>query len=131
MFEYDLPQETSHGIQKAKKLTGPSCTGKLKPNPTNDGPQGNLRPCAKEMPNLHNDKNVNDCKDTSGTGRIKTQCLSQTSKGKYILTNNKVTGDKPSMQLFSKQVATQLPLLNKINWTHKSVKVKISKTFKY
>ena len=31
---------------------------------------------------------------------------------KYILTNNKITGDKPSQQLFPKLVATQLHLLN-------------------
>ena len=31
---------------------------------------------------------------------------------KYILTNNEITGDNPSQQLFSKLVATQLPLLN-------------------
>ena len=31
---------------------------------------------------------------------------------KYILTNNKITDDKPSQQLFLKLVATQLPLLN-------------------
>ena len=31
---------------------------------------------------------------------------------KYILTNNKITADKPSHQLFPKPVATQLPLLN-------------------
>ena len=30
---------------------------------------------------------------------------------KYNLTNNKITGDKPSQQLFLKLVATQLPLL--------------------
>ena len=44
-----------------------------------------------------------------------TQSLSQTSEGKidkHILTINKITGDKPSKQLFPKQVATQLPLLN-------------------
>ena len=38
-------------------------------------------------------------KDTSETGRIKTQSLSQTSKGKvdkHILKNNKITGDKAS-----------------------------------
>ena len=49
---------------------------------------------------------------------------------KYILSNNKITmcikitGDKPGQQLFPKQVATQLPLRNKINWTHRSVKIK-------
>ena len=32
--------------------------------------------------------------------------------GQHILTNNKITGDKPSKQLFPKEVATQLPLLN-------------------
>ena len=31
---------------------------------------------------------------------------------KYTLTNNKITGEKPSQQLFPKLVATQLPLLN-------------------
>ena len=30
---------------------------------------------------------------------------------KHILTNNKITGDKPSQQLFPKLVATQLPFL--------------------
>ena len=38
-----------------------------------------------------------------------------------ILTNNKITGDKASKQLFPKQMATQLPLLNYRNWTHKKV----------
>ena len=33
---------------------------------------------------------------------------------KYILTNNEITGDSPSQQLFLKLVATQLPLLNRI-----------------
>ena len=32
---------------------------------------------------------------------------------KHIPTNNKITGDKPSQQLFPKQVATQPYLLNK------------------
>ena len=31
---------------------------------------------------------------------------------KYIFSNNKITGDKPSQQLFLKEVATRLPLLN-------------------
>ena len=31
---------------------------------------------------------------------------------KYILTNNKITGDKPNQQLVPKLVATQLPLLS-------------------
>ena len=43
---------------------------------------------------------------------------------KHILTNNKVTYEKPSKQLFPKQVGTQLPLLNLIKWTHRSVKLK-------
>ena len=46
---------------------------------------------------MHN-KNKSS-KDTSGTGRIRTQRLSQTSKGKmdkHILTNNKITADEPS-----------------------------------
>ena len=43
---------------------------------------------------------------------------------KYILPHNKITCDKPSQQLLLKQVATQLPFLNKINWTHGSVKIK-------
>ena len=29
--------------------------------------------------------------------------------GKYIPVNNKITGDKPSQQLFLKQVATEIP----------------------
>ena len=39
----------------------------------------------------------------------------RSKKGKrdeYIFTNNKITGDKPSQQLFPKLVATRLPLLN-------------------
>ena len=36
------------------------------------------------------------------TGRIRTQSLSQTSKGKI----DKITDDKPSKQLFPKQLAT-------------------------
>ena len=62
--------------------------------------------------------------------RIRTQSLSQTSKGKmdkHIPTNSKITGDKPSQQLFPKQVATQPSLLNQTNQTHRSVKIK---TFK-
>ena len=38
-------------------------------------------------------------KDTSGTGRIRTQSPSQTSKGKtdkHIFTNNRITDGKPS-----------------------------------
>ena len=31
---------------------------------------------------------------------------------KYIFTNNRITGYKPSQKLFAKLVATQLPLLN-------------------
>ena len=31
---------------------------------------------------------------------------------KHMLTNNKIADDMPSKQLFPKQVATQLPLLN-------------------
>ena len=46
---------------------------------------------------------------------------------KHIPTNNKITGDKPSQQFFSKQVANQPSLLNKTNRTHRSVKIK---TFK-
>ena len=40
---------------------------------------------------------------------------SQTLNGKldkHILTNNKITDDKPSKQLFSRQVTTHLPLVN-------------------
>ena len=47
-------------------------------------------------------------------GKVKPQSLSQTSKGKmvkHILTNKTITGDKPSEQLFPKQVSTQIPLL--------------------
>ena len=33
-------------------------------------------------------------------------------RDKYIFANNKITGDKPSQQLFPKLVATQLPSLN-------------------
>ena len=40
------------------------------------------------------------------------------------LTNNKITDDKPSEQPFPTQVATQLPLLNQISWTHRRVKIK-------
>ena len=46
---------------------------------------------------------------------------------KHIPTNNKITGDNPSQQLFPKQVAFQPSLLNQTNRTHKSVKIK---TFK-
>ena len=66
-------------------------------------------------------------KDTSGNDRIKTQSLSQTSKGqmdKHIPTNNKITNDKPSQQLFPKPVATQPSYLNHTNWTHRSIKIK-------
>ena len=72
-------------------------------------------------------------KDTSGTDRIRTQSLTQTSKGKmdkHIPTNNKITGDKPSQQLFPKQVATRPYLLNQTNRTHKSVKIKTLKNKK-
>ena len=54
-------------------------------------------------------------KDTQGTGRIKTQSLCQISKRNMdtnALINNKITGDKLSKQIFPKQVATKLPLLN-------------------
>ena len=40
------------------------------------------------------------------------KCSKKGKMDKYILTNNKITGDKPSQQLLSKVVATQLPLLN-------------------
>ena len=43
---------------------------------------------------------------------------------KHIATNNKITGDKPSQQLFPKQVATQPSLMNQINRAHRSVKIK-------
>ena len=43
---------------------------------------------------------------------------------KHILTNNKIIGDKPSQQLFPKQVPTQPSLLNQTNRTHRSVKIK-------
>ena len=69
-------------------------------------------------------------KDTSGTDRIRTQSLSQISKGKvdkHIPTNNKITDDKPSHKLFPKQMATQPSLLNQTNRTHRIVKIK---TFK-
>ena len=69
-------------------------------------------------------------KDTSGTDRIRTQSLSQTSKGKMdkqIPTNNKITSDKPNQQLFPKQVATQPYLLNQTNRTHRGVKIKVFK----
>ena len=46
---------------------------------------------------------------------------------KHNPTNNKITGDKPSKQLFPKQVATQPSLLSQTNRTHRSVKIK---TFK-
>ena len=46
---------------------------------------------------------------------------------KHIPTNNKITGDKPSQQLFSKQVVTQPFLLNQTNQTQRNVKIK---TFK-
>ena len=54
-------------------------------------------------------------KDTQGTGRIKPKAYAQTSKREldnYTLINNKITSDKPSNQLFPKQVATKLHLLN-------------------
>ena len=47
---------------------------------------------------------------------------------KDIPTNNKITGNKPSLQLFAKQVATQPYLLNQTNRTHRSVTFK---TFKH
>ena len=40
---------------------------------------------------------------------------------KHIPTNNKITRDKLSQQLFPKQVATQPFLLNQTSRTHKSV----------
>ena len=46
---------------------------------------------------------------------------------KHIPTNNKITGDKPSQQLFPKQVATQPSLLDETNRTHRSVKIKTVK----
>ena len=51
------------------------------------------------------------CKDTLGTGRIRTQSLSQTSRrkmNKHILTNNKITADKLSQTGGN----SQLPLPN-------------------
>ena len=48
---------------------------------------------------------------------------------KHIPTNNKITGDKPSQQLFPKQVATQPSLLNQTNRTHRSVKIKTLKNW--
>ena len=70
-------------------------------------------------------------KDTSRAGRIKTQILSYRLKyclkeplnpkqptnikgkdGQLYLQNNKITGTRPSQQLFPKEVATQLHLLN-------------------
>ena len=47
--------------------------------------------------------------------------------GKHIPTNNKITGDKPSQQLFPKQVASQPSLLNQTNRTHRTVKIKAFK----
>ena len=47
-----------------------------------------------------------------------------------ILANIKITGDRPCLQLFPKQVATQLPLLKLINWTRRSFKIKTVKRFK-
>ena len=38
--------------------------------------------------------------------------------------NNKITDDKPSEQLFCKQMTTLLLFLNLIKWTHRSVKMK-------
>ena len=46
---------------------------------------------------------------------------------KHIPTTNKITGDKPSQQLFPKQVATQPSYLNQTNLTPISAKIK---TFK-
>ena len=42
----------------------------------------------------------------------------------HIPTNNKITGDKPSQQLFPKQVATQLSYMNQTNRTHRGIKIK-------
>ena len=43
---------------------------------------------------------------------------------KHILTNNKITDDKPRQQLFPQKVATQPSLLNQTNRPHRSVKIK-------
>ena len=43
---------------------------------------------------------------------------------KHVLTNNRIADDKPSLQLFPEQVATQLPSLNYMNRTHRNVKTK-------
>ena len=43
---------------------------------------------------------------------------------KHIPINNKITGHKPSQQLFPKQEATQPSLLNQTNRTQRSVKIK-------
>ena len=48
---------------------------------------------------------------------------------KHIPTHNKITCDKPSQQLFPKQVATQPSLLNQTNRAHKSVKIKTFKNW--
>ena len=69
-------------------------------------------------------------KDTSRSGRSKTQRLSHTSKGKrdkYIITHNRITGDKPSKQFFS-QTGGNSVTFTALNWTHKSIKIKTFKS---